>query len=109
MKRENTVIHIGTLVRAAAHKLDAPTSARAAFPQSQQKRIRTSRMLEQWISYETQARAIAIAAEQNWPLTNVTAVAIGLLRIILRSPVKHAALLQNLHNRTPDYEPTRNR
>lgn len=53
----------------------------------------TSRQkLERWLTYETQAKAMAIASELGWTVDRVLTVAIGLLAIQARNPKSRAAL-----------------
>jgi hypothetical protein len=55
-------------------------------------RLESQRNVQKWIDYESQARAMAMAAELGWSVQSVIGLSLRLLHIHLADPLKSKAL-----------------
>lgn len=52
--------------------------------------------LDTWVTYEAQARAIAMASDLGWEISRVMNLAVSLLFVQVRNPRKRQALIESL-------------
>ena len=93
-------IHIGKIIKPLLARTQSALAAPVQEPRIPTPRLNSRENLQRWLTPETQARIIALAAELNRDVAQITAVAINLYTIIVRHPDRHSALLTAL-NKSP--------
>ena len=80
-------------VAAAVKKLTGMPGCRVIEARMSVPRLNSRENLQRWLTPESQTRVIALAAEFERDVAQITTVAINLYSIIAHNPEKHSALL----------------
>jgi hypothetical protein len=89
-------IHIGKILKPLLARTQSALAAPPTEPRSPTPRLNSRENLQRWLTPETQARIIALAAELNRDVAQITTVAINLYSVIAHNPEKHKALLATM-------------
>lgn len=100
-------VSVASVVKAAVESLTPKTPPHRS-PKRATRNLRGSHTdLRQWLTVETQARVIALAAEFQWDVQRVLTLAVNLFTVQVRDPEKRSKLLAALPSHKEPYAPTR--